>query len=66
MTPDRVSTPSRSGGLAAHLKGHILLFDPRPPSSISPAATLKLLLIFVVLEWVIGARLSLLSLERSR
>lgn len=62
MTPDRVSTPSRSGGLAAHLKGHVLLFDQRPPSSISNTASLRLLLIFALLEWVIGPRLSLLTL----
>lgn len=53
-----------AGALVPHLKGHILLFEGRPSPALDSRAGLRLLLIFVLLEAVIGPRFSLLSLLR--
>jgi len=44
----------------AHLRGHILNFGPRPRPDFSPAAGLRLLVIVLVLEGLLGPRLSIL------
>jgi membrane protease YdiL (CAAX protease family) len=58
---DRISSPTRTGGLMAHLKGHALLFDSRTLVPFPSSAGVRLLLIFLLLEGLIGPRLSLLS-----
>lgn len=45
-----------------HWAGHLLLFGGREPPSHSSAAGLKLLLIVLLLEGLIGPRLGLLDL----
>ncbi|QJR14951.1 CPBP family intramembrane glutamic endopeptidase [Usitatibacter palustris] len=47
--------------LRDHWRGHLLLFDQRPPTDLAPAACLKLALVFVLLECVLGPRLWLLD-----
>jgi CAAX protease family protein len=49
------------GLLVSHLKGHALLFESKPPASYPPSAGVRLLLIFLLLEAVIGPRLSLMA-----
>ena len=51
---------SRFARLGPHLRGHLLLFDRR--SSLAPASTpaARLLLIFLLLEAIVGPRLSIL------
>ncbi len=44
-----------------HWRGHLFLFDPKPGPAISPGASLKLLLIFALLEFALGPRLWILS-----
>lgn len=46
----------------AHWKGHLFLFERKPPPAYSAAAGLRLLWIFVVLEGLIGPRLALFRL----
>jgi membrane protease YdiL (CAAX protease family) len=48
--------------LGRHLKGHLLLFEGRARQPHDPSAGVRLLLIFVLLEGIIGPRLSLFSL----
>jgi CAAX protease family protein len=50
--------------LGPHLKGHLLLFEARAPQPQDPSAGLRLLLIFVLLEGIIGPRLWLFGLLR--
>lgn len=45
--------------LIAHVKAHALIFEPKPRSAYPPAAGLRLLLVFLVLEVVLGPRLTL-------
>jgi membrane protease YdiL (CAAX protease family) len=47
--------------LTSHLKGHILLFDVQPRPSYGSSAGVRLLLIFVLLEGILGPRLWILS-----
>ena len=48
--------------LGRHLRGHLFLFEARRPAAYDSAAGLRLLLIFILLEGVIGPRFSLFSL----
>jgi membrane protease YdiL (CAAX protease family) len=48
--------------LGRHLKGQLFLFEPRRPPAYDSSAALRLLLIFMLLEGVIGPRLSLFNL----
>jgi membrane protease YdiL (CAAX protease family) len=48
--------------LGRHLQGHLFVFEPRRPPAYDSSAALRLLLIFMLLEGVIGPRLSLFSL----
>jgi membrane protease YdiL (CAAX protease family) len=48
--------------LSPHLRGHVFLFEPRPAPAYDSSSGLRLLLIFLLLEALIGPRLSLLSL----
>src|SRR3984893_11808357 len=48
--------------LGRHLGGHLFLFEARRPAAYDSAAGLRLLLIFILLEGVIGPRLLLFSL----
>jgi membrane protease YdiL (CAAX protease family) len=50
--------------LVPHLKGHIFLFQPRPAPIYDSLTGVRLLLIFFLLEILIGPRLALLSLLR--
>jgi uncharacterized protein len=43
--------------LRDHWRGHLLLFDARRTADLAPSAGLKLLLVFVLLEGVLGPRL---------
>ena len=47
--------------LGHHLRGHLFLFEGRPPAPYDSSAALWLLSIFVLFEGVLGPRLSLLS-----
>ena len=47
--------------LTSHLKAHALIFDPAPRPSYAPAAGLRLLAVFVLLEGIIGPRQALLT-----
>jgi len=47
--------------LAIHWKGHLFQFGKQDPAAYSPAAGLRLLLVFIVLELVIGPRLGILK-----
>ncbi|HQR08329.1 MAG TPA: CPBP family intramembrane metalloprotease [Gemmatales bacterium] len=47
--------------LGRHLKGHLFLFDSKPSPGLSSSSGLRLLLIFLLLEAVLGPRLSLLD-----
>jgi uncharacterized protein len=47
--------------LSVHWRGHALLFEPRCAPQYSAPAGLRLLLIFLLLEGVLGPRLSLLA-----
>jgi CAAX protease family protein len=49
-------------GLGRHLRGHFFLFETRRPPAYESSAGLRLLLIFILLEGVIGPRASLLNL----
>ncbi len=48
--------------LGTHLRGHVFLFQPKPAPTYDSSSGLRLLLIFFLLEVVIGPRLSLFSL----
>ena len=48
--------------LGRHLQGHLFLFETRRPSAYDSSTALRLLLIFILLEGVIGPRLSLFNL----
>jgi uncharacterized protein len=48
--------------LGPHWKGHILWFDPKPLEPYGPASGLRLLLVVVLVEGVLGPRLGLLFL----
>src|ERR1700730_7247509 len=48
--------------LGRHLRGHLFLFETRRSPAYDSSAALRLLLIFVLFEGVIGPRLSLFSL----
>jgi CAAX protease family protein len=52
---------SQAHRLGPFLRGHFLLYDKREAPSYSPATGIRLLAIFVVLEFVVGPRASLLS-----
>ncbi|HEV8376819.1 MAG TPA: CPBP family intramembrane glutamic endopeptidase [Candidatus Polarisedimenticolia bacterium] len=60
----REGTPARSAvaGLIPHLKGHAFLFDGRPAPAYDSSTGTRLLLIFLVLEVILGPRLWLVSL----
>ena len=53
--------PSWADRLGPHWKGHFLLFEEKPPAPYAASAGLRLLLIFILFEGVIGPRLSLLT-----
>ncbi len=54
--------PSRPlSWLAPHLRGHLFLFDPPPAPAIDDAAGVRLLLIVLLLEVVLGPRLGSLA-----
>lgn len=53
---------SRSDSLRPFWRGHLFLFDPKSPPTYSAINGTRLLLIFVLLEGVLGPRLSLFSL----
>lgn len=57
---ERLPAASRSTGLSPHLRGHLLLFDRGPslPRESTPAA--RLLIVYLLLEVVLGPRLSIL------
>ena len=48
-------------GIGPHLKGHILLFDRRPQPRPDAATSVRLLLVFLLLEYVLGPRLHVLG-----
>ena len=56
--------PSKPQGLSAHFKGHILLFEGRGAPSYGAAAGLRLLLIFMAFEGILGPRQALFELLR--
>jgi len=58
ITPDSPALP-RSRRLLVHVRGHVLLFDPKPASQYDVSAGTRLLFIVVVLE---AARLGLVKL----
>lgn len=47
--------------LASHLKGHVFLFEAKPAAAYPPRAGLRLLLVVVLLEALIGPRLHVLD-----
>lgn len=51
----------RAQELSVHLRGHAFLFERKCARTYDASAGLRLLLIFLALEGVIGPRLSLLS-----
>ncbi|MEY2498052.1 MAG: protease family protein [Verrucomicrobiota bacterium] len=57
-----MSTRTWGERLVCHLQGHVFLFGNRRSPEYDPSAGLRLLLIFVLLEGVIGPRLWLFSL----
>jgi membrane protease YdiL (CAAX protease family) len=48
-------------GVAPHWRGHLLLFEPGPRPAYAPAAGIRLLIVFVMLEWLVGPRLHLFA-----
>jgi membrane protease YdiL (CAAX protease family) len=50
--------------LSIHWRGHVFLFNRKPAPTYDASAGVRLLLVFVLLEGVIGPRLSLFSLLR--
>ena len=56
--PDR-STRSLAERLGPHLRGHVLRFETRPAPAYDAATGLRLLLIVLLLEGILGPRLSL-------
>ncbi|PZR75270.1 MAG: hypothetical protein DLM73_05795 [Chthoniobacterales bacterium] len=50
MTKSDSSVPSRGGGVLLHLRGHVLLFDPKAAPAYDASAGSRLLLIAVALE----------------
>jgi membrane protease YdiL (CAAX protease family) len=50
---------SRLSRISPHLRGHLLYFDGRPPTSLDWPAAARLLLVYVLLEGLIGPRLSI-------
>ncbi len=50
--------------LGPHLRGHAFLFEAKPEAAYGSSSGLRLLLVFLLLEGVLGPRLSLLSLLR--
>lgn len=52
---------SRLARLSPHLRGHLLLFDRRPSPAPESTPAARLLLIFLLLEAVLGPRLSILN-----
>jgi len=61
MTEDGASVRSWARRLGIHWRGHLFLFEKRSEPAYDASAGLRLLLIFLALEGVIGPRLSLLS-----
>ena len=57
----RVASRGRVGWLAAFFRGHVLLFEQRPPTTYDASAGSRLLLLFLLLEWIIGPRFSLVK-----
>jgi membrane protease YdiL (CAAX protease family) len=53
--------PSRTASYAAHWRGYVFLFDKKRFPTYGAAPGLRLLLIFIALEGVIGPRLALFS-----
>ena len=50
--------------LSRHAKGHVFLFDTKPSPAYDSSAGLRLLLLFLVLEYALGPRLALFSFLR--
>ena len=61
MTQPHFSLRTQLQRLGPHLRGHVFLFEPKPPPGYDSSSGLRLLLIFLVLEFLIGPRLSLLN-----
>src|SRR5438876_11168221 len=57
-----MSARTWSERLVCHLQGHVFLFENKRLLTYDSSAGLRLLLIFILLEGVIGPRLSLFSL----
>ena len=54
------SSPPRFAWLAPHLRGHVLLFDRGPSPAPDRATATRLVIVFLLLEAVLGPRLSIL------
>jgi membrane protease YdiL (CAAX protease family) len=52
---------SRFAWLGPHLRGHVLLFERGPSPGPDPATATRLVLVFLLLEAVLGPRLSILN-----
>lgn len=52
---------SRIGRLSHHLKGHIFIFDKKPAAELDTKTATRLLLIFALLEFILGPRLWILG-----
>src|SRR6516225_8169881 len=61
-----LSTGTALKWLTRQLKGHVFLFAAKPPPTYDSSPGLRLLLIFLLLEVVIGPRLSLFHLLGQR
>lgn len=59
--PDQVSARTLTDRIAPHWKGHVFLFGATSPPAYDAATGFRLLLIFALLEGIIGPRLWLLS-----
>ena len=55
------SADSRIGRLSPHLRGHFLFFDRKTSPAFDSSTTIRLLLIYVFLEAILGPRLSILQ-----
>ena len=60
MLQPTVSASSRLRRISPHLRGHLLLFDDNSSRTCDSSTSIRLLLVFVVLEGVLGPRLLIL------